>query len=151
MTDGGITSGQLDYVGFYDMPLVKFDRILETFISVAARGIRFFTVAMPIWLRQKLWIKDLIKKELEYNGEIIFAEHHQSHAASAFFASPFEDAAILTIDGVGEWTTTSYGYGSGNKIHLVTLLLPVKFRVCLTPDQAFQIHILILAQRERRM
>jgi len=79
---------------------------------------------MPIWLRQKLWIKDLIRKELEYDGEIIFAEHHQSHAASAFFASPFEDAAILTIDGVGEWTTTSYGYGSGNKI---TLTHEIKF------------------------
>lgn len=85
---------------------------------------KFFTVAMPIWLRQKLWIKDLIRKELEYDGEIIFAEHHQSHAASAFFASPFEDAAILTIDGVGEWTTTSYGYGSGNKI---TLTHEIKF------------------------
>ena len=124
LTHAGITSRQLDYVGFYDKPLVKFDRILETFISVAPRGVRFFTVAMPIWLRQKLWIKDLIKKELEYNGEIIFAEHHQSHAASAFFASPFEDAAILTIDGVGEWTTTSYGYGSGNKI---TLTHEIKF------------------------
>jgi carbamoyltransferase len=124
LTHAGITSRQLDYVGFYDKPLVKFDRILETFISVAPRGIRFFTVAMPIWLRQKLWVKDLIKKELEYDGEVIFAEHHQSHAASAFFASPFEDAAILTIDGVGEWTTTSYGYGSGNKI---TLTHEIKF------------------------
>ena len=120
----GITSKQLDYVGFYEKPFVKFDRILETFISVAPRGVKFFTVAMPIWLRQKLWIKDLIRKELEYDGEIIFAEHHQSHAASAFFASPFEDAAILTIDGVGEWTTTSYGYGSGNKI---TLTHEIKF------------------------
>jgi len=124
LSHAGITSRQLDYVGFYDKPLVKFDRILETFISVAPRGIRFFTVAMPIWLRQKLWIKDLIKKELEYDGEVIFAEHHQSHAASAFFASPFDDAAILTIDGVGEWTTTSYGYGRGNKI---TLTHEIKF------------------------
>ena len=120
----GITSRQLDYVGFYDKPIVKFDRILETFISVAPRGVGFFTMAMPIWLRQKRWIKDLIRKELEYDGEIIFAEHHQSHAASAFFASPFEDAAILTIDGVGEWTTTSYGYGSRNKI---TLTHEIKF------------------------
>ena len=120
----GITAKQLDHVGFYDKPLVKFDRILETFISVAPKGVMFFMVAMPIWLRQKLWIKDLIKKELEYDGEIIFTEHHQSHAASAFFASPFEDAAILTVDGVGEWTTTSYGYGSGNKI---TLTHEIKF------------------------
>lgn len=120
----GITAKQLDYVGFYDKPLVKFDRILETFISVAPKGVMFFMVAMPIWLRQKLWIKDLIKKELEYDGEIVFTEHHQSHAASAFFASPFDDAAILTVDGVGEWTTTSYGYGSGNKI---TLTHEIKF------------------------
>ena len=119
-----ITSQQLDYVGFYDKPLTKFNRIIETFISVAPRGARFFTVAMPIWLRQKLWIKDLIKKELGYDGEIIFTEHHQSHAASAFFASPFEDATILTVDGVGEWATTSYGYGSGNKI---TLTHEIKF------------------------
>ena len=120
----GITPQQLDYVGFYDKPLIKFNRILETFISVAPRGARFFTVAMPIWLRQKLWIKDLIKKELGYDGEIIFTEHHQSHAASAFFASSFEGAAILTVDGVGEWATTSYGYGSGNKI---TLTHEIKF------------------------
>lgn len=120
----GITSTQLDYIGFYDKPLVKFNRILETFISVAPKGVRLFTVAMPIWLRQKLWIKDLIRKELEYDGEIIFTEHHQSHAASAFFASPFEDAAILTVDGVGEWTTTAYGYGSGNEI---TLTHEIKF------------------------
>jgi carbamoyltransferase len=120
----GITPQQLDYVGFYDKPLIKFNRILETFISVAPRGARFFTVAMPIWLRQKLWIKDLIKKELGYDGEIIFTEHHQSHAASAFFASSFEDAAILTVDGVGEWATTSYGHGSGNKI---TLTHEIKF------------------------
>ena len=118
LTHEGITSKQLDYVGFYDKPLVKFDRILETFISVAPQGVRFFMVAMPIWIRKKLWIKDLIRKELEYDGELIFTEHHQSHAASAFFASPFEDAAILTVDGVGEWTTTSYGYGGGNKIML---------------------------------
>ncbi len=118
LSHAGIISGQLDYVGFYDKPLVKFDRILETFLSVAPRGSKFFTVAIPIWLKQKLWIKDLIRKELEYDGKILFAEHHQSHASSAFFASPFEEAAILTIDGVGEWTTTSYGYGRGNKIKL---------------------------------
>ncbi|MDY6965806.1 MAG: carbamoyltransferase [Halobacteriota archaeon] len=114
----GITPKQLDYVGFYDKPIVKFDRILETFISVAPKGAKFFTVAMPIWLRRKLWIRDLIRRELKYEGEIIFTEHHQSHAASAFFASPFEDAAILTVDGVGEWATTSNGYGSEDKITL---------------------------------
>jgi len=120
----GITSRQLDYIGFYDKPLTKFNRILETFISVAPKGVRLFTVAMPIWLKQKLWIKDHIRKELEYDGKIIFTEHHQSHAASAFFASPFEDAAILTVDGVGEWTTTAYGYGSGNEL---TLTHEIKF------------------------
>jgi len=120
----GIKSNQLDYVGFYDKPFIKFNRILETFISVAPRGAKFFTVAMPIWLRKKLWIKDLIKKKLEYDGEIIFIEHHQSHAASAFFPSPFDEAAILTIDGVGEWTTTSIGYGSDN---VITLTQEMKF------------------------
>lgn len=118
LSRAGISPGQLDYVGFYDKPLVKFNRILETFISVAPRGSKFFTVAIPIWLKQKLWIKDLIRKELQYDGKIIFTDHHQSHAASAFFASPFEESAILTIDGVGEWATTSYGYGKGNKITL---------------------------------
>lgn len=113
-----ITSKNLDFVGFYEKPFIKFNRILETFIAVAPKGLKFFSVAMPIWMREKLWIKSLIQNELEYNGEIIFSEHHISHAASAFFPSHFEEAAILTVDGVGEWVTASYGYGKDNKITL---------------------------------
>lgn len=118
LKEAGITIKDVDYVGFYDMPLIKFERILKTYISVAPKGIRSFIKAIPMWLRQKLWMRDLIKKELDYDGEIIFTEHHQSHAASAFFASPYEESAILTIDGVGEWATTTYGTGIGNEINL---------------------------------
>src|ERR1044071_7521297 len=100
----------LELVAFYDKPLMKFERILETYVSYAPSGFRSFLKAMPLWLREKLWIPDTIRKHLpEYDKEILFAEHHESHAASAFFPSPFERAAVLTIDGVGEWTTTSIG------------------------------------------
>jgi carbamoyltransferase len=80
------------------------------------RDISSFIKAMPLWIKQKLWMKELIKNELGYTGKVLFPEHHESHAASAFYPSPFNDAAIITMDGVGEWTTTSYGTGSGNKI-----------------------------------
>ncbi|MFQ6120614.1 MAG: carbamoyltransferase N-terminal domain-containing protein [Methanosarcinales archaeon] len=96
LKEAGITIKDVDYVGFYDMPLIKFERILKTYISVAPKGIRSFIKAIPMWLRQKLWMRDLIKKELDYDGEIIFTEHHQSHAASAFFASPYEESAKMT-------------------------------------------------------
>ena len=116
--EGGIEAKDLDYIAYYDKPFLKFERILETYLAVAPRGIGTFIRAMPQWLRQKLWISDLIKKELGYEGEIVFPSHHESHAASAFFASPFKEAAILTMDGVGEWATTAYGIGRGNKIEL---------------------------------
>jgi len=109
----------VDIIAFYDKPFLKFERLLETYLTYAPVGIKSFIKAMPLWIKQKLWIKDLIKKELGYEGEIIFPEHHESHAASAFYPSPFSDAAILTLDGVGEWTTTSYGIGEGNKINLI--------------------------------
>jgi carbamoyltransferase len=112
------SSRDLDYIGFYDKPITKFMRILETYTAVAPRGVRSFLVAVPIWLRDKLWMRDLIKKKLDYDGEIIFTEHHQSHAASAFFASPFEESAILTVDGVGEWATAACGIGQENQITL---------------------------------
>jgi len=105
--DAGITSSELDYVGFYEKPFLKFDRILETYFQVAPKGIRSFLKALPLWLKERLWMSDHIRKMLDYDGKIIFTEHHESHAASAFFPSPFEEAAILTIDGVGEWTTSS--------------------------------------------
>lgn len=116
LSEAGIGANNIDFVGFYDKPFVKFERILETYLSVAPIGIRSFIQAIPMWIHQKLWIPQLIQKELGYNGEIIFTEHHESHASSAFFPSPFKEAAILTADGVGEWTTTSLGIGKDNRI-----------------------------------
>jgi len=116
----GITVKDLDFVGFYDKPFLKFDRILLTYLTYAPWGIRSFLKAMPIWLKQKIFLKDFIREELDYEGEIIFTEHHESHAASAFYPSPFEKAAILTMDGVGEWTTTSFGVGEGNTLRLLS-------------------------------
>ncbi|MGD8563443.1 MAG: carbamoyltransferase, partial [Desulfarculaceae bacterium] len=114
----GITAADLDLVAFYDKPFVKFDRLLETYVAFAPVGLRSFLQAMPLWIKEKLWLPEIIKKDLGYTGKIVFPEHHQSHAASAFFASPFEQAAILTLDGVGEWTTTSWGLGTGNRVDL---------------------------------
>jgi len=109
---------EIDYVSFYDKPFLKFERLLETYLAYAPRGINSFIKSMPLWIKQKLWIKELIRDELDYQGKILFPEHHESHAASAFYASPFERAAFLTLDGVGEWTTTSYGVGSGSEIQI---------------------------------
>ncbi len=113
-----IKAEDLSYVCFYDKPWIKFERLLETYLSYAPFGIRSFTKAMPLWLKEKLWMGDLIKKEVGYEGDLIYPEHHQSHAASAFFPSPFQRAAVLTMDGVGEWATTSWGIGVGNTIDL---------------------------------
>ncbi|MGE5400374.1 MAG: carbamoyltransferase [Ignavibacteriales bacterium] len=115
----GISGKELDLVAFYDKPFLKFERLLESYLAYAPKGIRSFIKAMPLWINQKLWIKDLIKKNLEYEGKILFPEHHESHAASAFFASPFSQAAFLTIDGVGEWTTTSFGTGKENRLNII--------------------------------
>ncbi len=114
----GIKASDLDLVAFYDKPFLKFERLLETYLSFAPVGIKSFIKAMPLWIKEKLWMKELIGKELGYEGKIIFPEHHESHAASAFFPSPFKEAAILTMDGVGEWTTSSYGVGKRNSIEL---------------------------------
>lgn len=114
----GIKADHLDYVGFYDKPFVKFERILETYTAVAPRGLSSFFKAMPLWIHKKLWIRDLIRKELNYQGHIMFGDHHISHAASAFLVSPYKEAAILTLDGVGEWTTTAYGVGRDTEIEL---------------------------------
>ncbi len=116
----GLTSGrELDLVAFYEKPFAKFDRILSTSLALAPRGLRPFLKAAPTWIKQKIWLKEIIRNELDYEGKIVFPEHHESHAASAFFPSPFEEAAVLTIDGVGEWTTSSIGHGSGNRIELL--------------------------------
>lgn len=121
---GGISVDQLDYVVFYDKPLLKFERLLETYLTTAPQGFTSYAKALPLWLKHKLWIPETIKNELEYKGEILFTEHHQSHAGSAFYPSPFNEAAILTVDGVGEWTTNSLGLGKGNTF---SILKDIKF------------------------
>jgi len=119
LEEAGINSSELDYVAFYDKPFLKFERIMETYLAFAPFGVASFIKAIPLWIKKKLWIKELIKKELNYSGEIIFPEHHESHAASAFFPSPFQEAAFITMDGVGEWATSSFGVGKDNKIDLL--------------------------------
>ena len=121
----GIGLDDVDFVAFYDKPFLKFERLLETYLTFAPRGFASFRMAMPLWLREKLFQKDLLNKEFrklvpgfDTRGRLLFAEHHQSHAASAFFPSPFEDAAVLTMDGVGEWATTSVAVGSGNRLEV---------------------------------
>ncbi len=119
LAEGGISSSELDMVAFYDKPFQKFDRLLHTYLAYAPIGIRSFIKAMTLWLKQKLWIKDLIAAELDYKGKILFPEHHQSHAAAAFFPSPYQEAAFLTMDGVGEWTTSSFGLGKDNRVKIL--------------------------------
>jgi carbamoyltransferase len=119
LSTGGIRADQLDAVGFYDKPFLKFERLLETYLACAPRGFRSFHAAMPVWLTEKLFLPDRIKKELGVEVPVYFAEHHVSHAASAFYPSPFEEAAILTVDGVGEWATTTWGVGRGNSMDLL--------------------------------
>ena len=115
----GMKIDDIDYVVFYDKPFIKLERILMTYIATCPRSLPSFTTSIPIWLKEKLWIPRIIGAELGYDGEVLFAEHHQSHAASAFLPSPFEEAAILTCDGVGEWATTTQGIGRGNSFELI--------------------------------
>jgi carbamoyltransferase len=116
---GGIGVGDLSAVGFYDKPLLKFERILETYLGVAPRGFQSFLMAGPLWIKDKLYIDRQLKEALGYSGEVLYSEHHESHAASAFFPSPFEQAAIVTMDGVGEWATASIGVGRGNDVEII--------------------------------
>ena len=120
LSQADLAPDELDHVGFYDKPFLKFERLLETYLAYAPNGFRSFLKAMPQWLRQKLHLPREISRNLNgaYRKRFIFTEHHESHAASAFFPSPFQEAAILTMDGVGEWATTSFGYGRDNKISL---------------------------------
>lgn len=141
LKEAGITAEQLDYVAFYDKPLLKFDRLLETYLDYAPSGFRSFLKSMPLWMKEKLWMPDLIRTEMakvngvederqakkagkKFEWKLLFGDHHESHAASAFYPSPFEEAAILTVDGVGEWATSSMGMGQGNEI---TLLKELRF------------------------
>src|SRR6266850_5342292 len=124
LKEGGLTPEQLDYVVFYDKPLLKFDRLLETYLAFAPSGLRSFMMAMPLWLKTKLHLPREIRKALggRYQKRIAFTGHHESHAASAFFPSRFEEAAILTIDGVGEWDTAAIAHGKGNQIEMLKTL-----------------------------
>ena len=125
LAEAGCQLSGVDYVVFYDKPFLKFERLMETYMSFAPKGFSSFKTAIPVWLKEKLFQKDLLRKEFkkfdaqfDWMNKLLFAEHHLSHAASAFFPSPFEDAAVLTMDGVGEWTTTSLAFGSGNKLEI---------------------------------
>ena len=119
LATGGISVADLAYVGFYDKPLLKFERILETYLGTAPRGFRSFRLAGPLWIKDKLYTDRQLRDELGYQGEMLYSEHHESHAASAFFPSPFEEAAFLTMDGVGEWATASFGVGRGDDIEIL--------------------------------
>lgn len=118
LNEAKIEINHLDHIVFYDKPLIKFERIIETYLAFAPRGLRSFNKAMPLWLKKKLHLTRLIKKELSWNGKVLFTEHHEAHAASAFFPSPFKEAAIICLDGVGEWATTTWGIGKDNRIEL---------------------------------
>jgi carbamoyltransferase len=115
---GGIASREIDFVAFYEKPFLKFDRILHSYLAYAPAGIHSFLKAIPVWIKEKIWMKEAIAKALDYRGKILFPEHHESHAASAFFPSPYGEAAFLTVDGVGEWSTTSFGVGRDNQIEI---------------------------------
>ncbi len=118
LREGGINVSQVDHVVFYDKPLIKFERLLETYLGFSPRGWLSFRKAMPLWISKKLHLPKIIKKELGWKGKVLFTEHHESHAASAFFPSPFDEAAIICFDGVGEWATTSWGVGKGNRVEV---------------------------------
>ncbi len=142
LEEAGLSLGDVDHVAFYDKPFLKFERLLETYLAFAPRGFRSFRMAMPLWLKEKLFQKQLLRDELrkidpdfDWESKLLFTEHHQSHAASAFFPSPFDEAVVLTMDGVGEWATTSVGYGRGKRARdaqgdaLSAFARPALFRV----------------------
>src|SRR5205814_443844 len=120
LAEAGLRPDQLDYIAFYDKPLTKFERLLETYLAFVPEGFRSFAMAMPLWLKDKLHMRRTLREGLggPTKAKLVFTDHHESHAASAFFPSPYDEAAILTLDGVGEWSTAALGSGSGNKIAL---------------------------------
>ena len=125
LSEAGLSMQQINYISFYDKPFLKFERLLETYVAFAPKGLQSFRMAMPVWLREKLFLKDILIKEIKKidqdfdSNKLMFGEHHFSHAASAFYASPFEEAVVLTLDGVGEWATTTVSIGKGNKLDIV--------------------------------
>src|SRR5947209_4984879 len=125
VSEAGIAWAHIDYVTFYEKPFLKFERLLETYLAFAPKGFSSFRMAIPLWLKEKLFQKSLLIEllraeapDVDWEQKLRFAEHHESHAASAFYPSPFNDAAILTLDGVGEWATTTMGVGAGNQLSL---------------------------------
>ncbi|MGY9063427.1 MAG: carbamoyltransferase family protein, partial [Rhodospirillales bacterium] len=125
LEEAGFTLDQIDYVAFYDKPFLKFERLIETYLAFAPRAFQSFKMAMPVWLKEKLFQKDLLHKQFkefdpdfDWQNKLLFSEHHMSHAASAFFPSPFEEAVVLTMDGVGEWATTSVAIGKSNTLEM---------------------------------
>ena len=118
LAQAGIDAGRLDHVAFYEKPLLTLDRLLVTYLTVAPAGLRSWLTAMPVWIGEKLQVAERVRRELGWDGEVLFTEHHEAHAAAAFYPSPMQDAAILTVDGVGEWATAAYGVGSGNALEL---------------------------------
>ena len=125
LSEAGMSINQVDYIAFYDKPFLKFERLLETYVAFAPKGLQSFRMAMPVWLREKLFLKDVLIKEIKKldksfdSNKLMFGEHHFSHAASAFYASPFEEAVVLTLDGVGEWATTTVAIGKGHELNIV--------------------------------
>jgi carbamoyltransferase len=126
LDEAGIAAEDIDYVVFYDKPFLKFERLLDTYLSFAPRGFASFKKAMPLWIGEKLFMKTLLAKELsrlsalvDWTSKLLFSEHHLSHAASAFYPSPFAEAAVLTLDGVGEWATSSIAVGSGRRLQVL--------------------------------
>ena len=119
LEQAGIAIEDVDYVAFYDKPFLKFERLLMTYLTVAPKGLRSFFDQMPLWLTEKISMRKTIRRKLKYEGKVLFPTHHQSHAAAAFFPSPFEEAAFLTLDGVGEWATSTYGVGRGNRVEIL--------------------------------
>jgi carbamoyltransferase len=126
LDEAGLGLDQIDYVAFYDKPFLKFERLLETYLAFAPKGFKSFVVAIPVWLKEKLFQKDLLRKQFQlfnsnfdWKNKLLFSEHHLSHAASAFFPSPFDEAVVLTMDGVGEWATTSVAIGKKNKLDII--------------------------------
>tara|TARA_B100000787_G_scaffold36947_1_gene25965 strand:+ start:1502 stop:3337 length:1836 start_codon:yes stop_codon:yes gene_type:complete len=125
LKEAGLSLSQVNYIAFYDKPFLKFERLLETYVAFAPKGLQSFGMAMPVWLREKLFLKDMLIKEVKKvdqnfdDSKLMFGEHHFSHAASAFYASPFEEAVVLSLDGVGEWATTSVAIGKGHELNIV--------------------------------
>ena len=119
LNEAKITSDKISYIGFYEKPMIKFERLMYQHFEMFPRSLPVFVKSVPSWLTEKLRVSSTIRKKLKYNGEILFVEHHTSHAASAYLVSPFKKSAIMTVDGVGEWATTTLGVGEGNKVKLI--------------------------------